>query len=146
MGLRQVASRAEHLTADDAYHWIRRSAAARAAVVRSPIELRALAVRLATHGGCEGALAVGVGFGDVPAEGLEVVAGGAEPVRGVDAGGVGVGPAVEVVALEAEAVVAALAGADRVAPLEGGALFGGEAPAEVDDLGDVGALGDDGGE
>ena len=56
------------------------------------------------------------------------------------------GPVFEVVVLEAEAVVAALAGADRVAPLQGGALLAGEAPAEVDDLGDLGALGDDGGE
>ena len=56
------------------------------------------------------------------------------------------GPVLEVVVLEAEAVVAALAGADRVAPLERGALLAGEPPAEVHDLGDLGALGDDGGE
>jgi hypothetical protein len=42
-----------------------------------------------------------------------------------------------VVVLEAEAVRAALRGADRVLPLQGGALLALEAPAEVDDLEDV---------
>jgi hypothetical protein len=44
--LDEGASQAEHLTAADAHAWLRRSEAARAAVVRSSVELRALAIRL----------------------------------------------------------------------------------------------------
>ena len=44
--LDKVASQAGHNTTGDANDWLRRSEAARAAVVRSSIELRALAVRL----------------------------------------------------------------------------------------------------
>ncbi len=44
--LDEVASQAEHLTTGDAHDWRRRSEKARAAVVRSSIELRALAIRL----------------------------------------------------------------------------------------------------
>jgi hypothetical protein len=44
--LDEVVSRAEHLSADGVGDWLRRSEAARAAVVRSSIELRALATRL----------------------------------------------------------------------------------------------------
>ena len=44
--LDEVAARNDRLTADEAARWIRRSEAARAAVVRSSIELRALALRL----------------------------------------------------------------------------------------------------
>ena len=44
--LGEAASQAERLTTGDAHDWLRRSRAARAAVVRSSIELRALAIRL----------------------------------------------------------------------------------------------------
>ena len=44
--LDEAASQAERLTAGDAHDWLRRSEAARAAVVRSSVELRALAIRL----------------------------------------------------------------------------------------------------
>jgi hypothetical protein len=44
--LDEVAAQGERLTSGDAGDWVRRSRAARAAVVRSSIELRALAVRL----------------------------------------------------------------------------------------------------
>jgi len=44
--LDEAASRAEQLAAGPAHDWRRRSEAARAAVVRSSIELRALAIRL----------------------------------------------------------------------------------------------------
>ncbi len=44
--LDEAASQAERLTTDTADDWLRRSEAARATVVRSSIELRALAVRL----------------------------------------------------------------------------------------------------
>lgn len=44
--LGEAASQAERLTTDTAHDWLRRSRAARAAVVRSSIELRALAIRL----------------------------------------------------------------------------------------------------
>lgn len=44
--LDEAASQAERLAAGDAHDWLRRSEAARAAVVRSSIELRALAIRL----------------------------------------------------------------------------------------------------
>ncbi len=44
--LDEAASQDERLIAGDAHDWLRRSAAARAAVVRSSIELRALAIRL----------------------------------------------------------------------------------------------------
>ncbi len=44
--LDEVASQAERLTTGDPHDWLRRSEAARAAVVRSSIELRALAIRL----------------------------------------------------------------------------------------------------
>jgi hypothetical protein len=44
--LDEVASQAERLTTGNAHDWLRRSEAARAAVVRSSIELRALAIRL----------------------------------------------------------------------------------------------------
>ena len=44
--LDEAASRGEHLITGGGHEWLRRSEAARAAVVRSSIELRALAVRL----------------------------------------------------------------------------------------------------
>ena len=44
--LDEAASQAEHLTSGRAHDWLSRSEAARAAVVRSSIELRALAIRL----------------------------------------------------------------------------------------------------
>jgi hypothetical protein len=44
--LDEAASQAERLTTGSAHDWLRRSEAARAAVVRSSIELRALAIRL----------------------------------------------------------------------------------------------------
>ncbi len=44
--LDEATARAEHLIGGDADTWVRRAAAARAAVVRSSIELRALAIRL----------------------------------------------------------------------------------------------------
>jgi hypothetical protein len=44
--LGEAASQAERLTTGNAHDWLRRSQAARAAVVRSSIELRALAIRL----------------------------------------------------------------------------------------------------
>lgn len=44
--LDEAASQAERLTTGDARDWLRRSQAARAAVVRSSIELRALVIRL----------------------------------------------------------------------------------------------------
>lgn len=44
--LDEAASQAERLTTGDAHHWIDRSEAARATVVRSSIELRALAIRI----------------------------------------------------------------------------------------------------
>jgi hypothetical protein len=47
--LDEVASQAERLTTGNAHDWLRRSQAARAAVVRSSIELRALALRLPTR-------------------------------------------------------------------------------------------------
>ena len=44
--LEEAAAEAEHLTTGNADDWLRRAAAARAGVVRSSIELRALAIRL----------------------------------------------------------------------------------------------------
>lgn len=44
--LGEAASQAERLTTGNAHDWLRRSQAARAAVVRSSVELRALAIRL----------------------------------------------------------------------------------------------------
>ena len=87
-----------------------------------------------------------IGVGDVPAAGFELVAGVAEPLGGLHAGGVGGGPVFEVVVLEPEPVGAALAGTDRVLPLQGGALRGPELAPQVDDLLDVVAFGEDGGD
>ena len=99
---------------------------------------------------------VAVGWGPLPVAGVAlesvavvgflVVVEVAEPGQGVEFGGVGVGPAVDVVDLEVAGDRVAGHDAVAVADFEGGALVGGDGSAEVGDGVDVDAVGDDRGE
>jgi catechol 2,3-dioxygenase-like lactoylglutathione lyase family enzyme len=68
----------------------------------------------------EGALAVGVGWGDVPAEGLALVAGAAEALGGGEAGDPRGGPVLEVVVFGTDAGDLAGLPVDRMATEQGG--------------------------